>query len=210
MITIALTKGRILNDTLPLLAAANIVPEENIAESRKLVFLTNHVDIQLLVLRGVDVLTYIRYGTADMGVVGKDMLMEDGGAELYELHDLAIARCRLMTARQAQAVKPSVQSRLKVATKYVNIAQRFYAEKGVQADIIKLYGGMELAPIMGLADEIVDIVDTGKTLVANGLEPVDFIADISSRLVVNKASMKVKYSRLKSLTDLIASAVGDK
>tara|TARA_B100000767_G_C19753817_1_gene531984 strand:- start:1249 stop:1881 length:633 start_codon:yes stop_codon:yes gene_type:complete len=210
MITIALTKGRILNDTLPLLAAANIVPEENIAESRKLVFLTNHVDIQLLVLRGVDVLTYIRYGTADMGVVGKDMLMEDGGAELYELHDLAIARCRLMTARQTQAVKPSVQSRLKVATKYVNIAQRFYAEKGVQADIIKLYGGMELAPIMGLADEIVDIVDTGKTLVANGLEPVDFIADISSRLVVNKASMKVKYSRLKSLTDLIASAVGDK
>ena len=114
-----------------------------------------------------------------------------------------------MTARQTQQVGRSAQSRLKVATKYVNIAQRFYAEKGVQADIIKLYGGMELAPIMNLADEIVDIVDTGKTLVANGLEPVDFIADISSRLVVNKASMKVKYDQLKSLTDLIASAVGD-
>lgn len=209
MITIALTKGRILKDTLPLLAAADIVPEENIAESRKLVFSTNHDDVQLLVLRGIDVLTYIRYGAADLGVVGKDMLMEDGGDELYELHDLAIARCRLMTARQKQQVGRSAQSRLKVATKYVNIAQRFYAEKGIQADIIKLYGGMELAPIMSLADEIVDIVDTGKTLVANGLEPVNFIADISSRLVVNKASMKVKYDQIKSLTDLIASAVGD-
>ena len=174
-----------------------------------MVFSTNHDDVQLLVLRGIDVLTYIRYGAADLGVVGKDMLMEDGGDELYELHDLAIARCRLMTARQTQQVERSAQSRLKVATKYVNIAQRFYAEKGIQADIIKLYGGMELAPIMNLADEIVDIVDTGKTLVANGLEQVDFIADISSRLVVNKASMKVKYDQLKSLTDLIASAVGD-
>ncbi|HCH19963.1 MAG TPA: ATP phosphoribosyltransferase, partial [Cellvibrionales bacterium] len=161
MITIALTKGRILKDTLPLLAAADIVPEENIAASRKLVFSTNHDDVQLLVLRGIDVLTYIRYGAADMGVVGKDMLMEDGGDELYELHDLAIAGCRLMTARQTQQVGRSAQSRLKVATKYVNVAQRFYAEKGVQADIIKLYGGMELAPIMNLADEIVDIVDTG-------------------------------------------------
>ena len=125
MITIALTKGRILKDTLPLLAAADIVPEENIAKSRKLVFSTNHDDVQLLVLRGIDVLTYIRYGAADLGVVGKDMLMEDGGDELYELHDLAIARCRLMTAKQTQQVRRSAQLRLKVATKYVNIAQRF-------------------------------------------------------------------------------------
>lgn len=213
MITIALTKGRILKDTLPLLSAAGIEPEEDIASSRKLVFATNQADVRLLVLRGVDVLTYIRHGTADMGVVGKDMLMEDGASQLYELFDLGIARCRLMTAykkERAQLVKQSKlasQSRIKVATKYVNIAQRYYAEQGVQADIIKLYGGMELAPIMGLADEIVDIVDTGKTLLANGLEPANFIADISSRLVANKASMKVKHAELKHLTDAIAAAV---
>ena len=207
MITIALTKGRILKDTLPLLSAADIVPEEDISKSRKLVFATNHPEVRLLVLRGADVLTYIRHGTADMGVVGKDMLMEDGGAQLYELLDLGIARCRMMTAYQKDRNSPASQSRIKVATKYVNIAQHFYAEQGVQADIIKLYGGMELAPIMGLADEIVDIVDTGKTLQANGLVEADFIADISSRLVVNKASMKVKHAVLKKLADAIAAAV---
>ena len=208
MITIALTKGRILKDTLPLLSAAGIVPEEDINTSRKLVFATNRDDVRLLVLRGVDVLTYIRHGTADMGVVGKDMLMEDGAAQLYELYDLGIARCRLMTACKKERAQPASQSRIKVATKYVNIAQRYYAEQGIQADIIKLYGGMELAPIMGLADEIVDIVDTGKTLLANGLEPDSFIADISSRLVANKASMKVKHAALKELADAISSAVG--
>ena len=207
MITIALTKGRILKDTLPLLAAAGIVPEEDIYSSRKLVFATNRADVQLLVLRGIDVLTYIRHGTADMGVVGKDMLMEDGGSQLYELIDLGIARCRLMTAWKKDRPAQQSRSRIKVATKYVNIAQRYYAEQGVQADIIKLYGGMELAPIMGLADEIVDIVDTGKTLLANGLEPANFIADISSRLVVNKASMKVKHAGLKQLADAISAAV---
>lgn len=207
MITIALTKGRILKDTLPLLAAAGIVPEEDIDSSRKLVFATNRADVQLLVLRGADVLTYIRHGTADMGVVGKDMLMEDGGSQLYELIDLGIARCRLMTAWKKDRPAGRRGSRIKVATKYVNIAQRYYAEQGIQADIIKLYGGMELAPIMGLADEIVDIVDTGKTLVANGLEPNKFIADISSRLVVNKASMKVKHAGLKELADAISAAV---
>lgn len=223
MITIALTKGRILKDTLPLLEKANVIPAEDISNSRKLVFETNHRDIRLLVLRGVDVLSYIRHGSADIGVVGKDMLMEDGGEELYELVDLKIARCRLMTA----AIKPiananisdndcgektqriTTLSRLKVATKYVNVARRYYAEQGVQTDIIKLYGGMELAPIMGLADEIVDIVDTGKTLVANGLEAKDHIADISSRLVSNKASMKVKHSQLQPLVDAIASAVAN-
>jgi ATP phosphoribosyltransferase len=207
MITIALTKGRILKDTLPLLSAAGITPEEDIATSRKLVFATNRPDVQLLVLRGADVLTYIRYGAADMGVVGKDTLMEDGGSYLYELHDLGIARCRLMTATKKNEAATAYQSRIKVATKYVNIAQRYYAEQGVQADIIKLYGGMELAPIMGLADEIVDIVDTGKTLVANGLQEANFIADISSRLVANKASMKVKHAELKIISDAIAAAV---
>ena len=200
MITIALTKGRILKDTLPLLQQANVIPTEDIASSRKLVFETNQRDIRLLVLRGVDVLSYIRHGSADIGVVGKDMLMEDGGVELYELVDLNIARCRLMTAAikvKAQqeyvelTTKSANYSRIKVATKYVNVARRYYAEQGIQADIIKLYGGMELAPIMGLADEIVDIVDTGNTLIANGLEAKNHIADISSRLVSNKASMKV-------------------
>lgn len=212
MITIALTKGRILKDTLPLLDAAGLRPEEDMSTSRKLVFSTNMKNVQLMVLRGSDVLTYIRHGTADIGVVGKDMLLEDGGRELYELLDLQIAPCRLMTAAPQQAdgeAGPNAGStRLKVASKYVNVAKRYYAEQGVQADIIKLYGGMELAPIMGLADEIVDIVDTGNTLRANGLAPVDKIADISSRLVANKASMKVKHSELIPLVDGIAAAVG--
>lgn len=209
MITIALTKGRILKDTLPLLAAAGIEPSEDIARSRKLAFATNRDDVRLLVLRGVDVLTYIRHGAADMGVVGKDMLLEDGGAELYELFDLNIARCRLMTAAIDGGAAAPRRARIKVATKYVNIARRYYAEQGVQADIIKLYGGMELAPIMALADEIVDIVDSGQTLRANGLQERDFIADISSRIVANKASMKVKHDQLKPLVDAISAAVGD-
>ena len=216
MITIALTKGRILKDTLPLLEQANVLPAEDLFTSRKLVFDTNHSDIRLLVLRGVDVLSYIRHGSADIAVVGKDMLLEDGAAELYELVDLGIARCRLMTAAikadsssvpSNAELKARTYSRLKVATKYVNVAKRYYAEQGVQTDIIKLYGGMELAPIMGLADEIVDIVDTGKTLVANGLEAKEHIADISSRLVANKASMKVKHSQLRPLIEAIAAAV---
>jgi len=209
MITIALTKGRILKDTLPLLAAAGIEPSEDIARSRKLAFATNRDDVRLLVLRGVDVLTYIRHGAADMGVVGKDMLLEDGGAELYELFDLNIARCRLMTAAIDGGAAAPRRARIKVATKYVNIARRYYAEQGVQADIIKLYGGMELAPIMALADEIVDIVDSGQTLRANGLQERDFIADISSRIVANKASMKVKHDQLKPLVDAISAAVSD-
>lgn len=205
MLTIALTKGRILKETLPLLASAGIEPAEDIASSRKLQFATNHADVRLLVLRGVDVPTYVQFGAADLGVAGKDTLMEAGIDNLYEPLDLGIARCRLMTAAvKGVDAKPG---RIKVATKYVNIAKRYYAQQGRQVDIIKLYGGMELAPIMDLADEIVDIVDTGNTLVANGLEARDHIADISSRIIVNKASMKMKHRQINELIDAIAKVV---
>lgn len=204
-LTIALTKGRILKETLPLFASAGIEPIEDMSTSRKLIFDTTVEGVHFLLQRGVDVPTYVRYGAADMGVSGKDMLLEDGADGLYEPLDLGIARCKLMTA--AITGKPTKTGRLKVATKFVNVAKRFYAEQGRQVDVIKLYGGMELAPIMGLADEIVDIVDTGNTLRANGLEPREEIADISSRLIVNKGSMKMKHRRIKALIDQIASAV---
>ena len=168
-LTIALTKGRILQETLPLLAQAAIHPLADIHNSRKLAFETNNPNIQLLVLRGSDVPTYVRYGAADVGVAGKDTLLEYGTEGLYEPLDLGIARCRLMTAAIKGA--PKKVGRIKVATKYTTIARRFYAEQRRQVDIIQLYGAMELAPLMGLADEIVDIVDTGNTLRANGLEP---------------------------------------
>jgi ATP phosphoribosyltransferase len=206
IVTIALTKGRILKETLPLLAAADIVPLEDLEKSRKLIFPTNQPDVRLLLQRGVDVPTYVRHGAADMGVSGKDMLLEDGAEGLYEPLDLGIARCKLMTAGM-KGIDLSGLSRLTVATKFVNVAKRYYASRGIQADIIKLYGGMELAPLMGLADEIVDIVDTGNTLKANGLEARDEIADISSRIIVNKAAMKMKHQRIQEILDGIRGAV---
>ena len=213
-LTIALTKGRILEETLPLLEAADIRPLEDISKSRKLLFETNQNNVRLIVLRGSDVTTYVRYGTADLGIAGKDMLMEYGceSAEacgdqgIYEVLDLGIAKCQLMTAGRVNEA-PIRDRRIKVATKFINVAKSYYAEKGVQADIIKLYGAMELAPIMGLADEIIDIVDTGNTLKANGLVPWEEIADISSRLIVNKASMKMKHAAIQSLIDKISGAL---
>lgn len=202
---IALTKGRILKETLPLLAVAGIEPLEDISTSRKLIFATNHDDVQLVVLRGSDVTTYVQFGSADIGVSGKDILMESGNDGLYEPVDLNIACCKLMTAGIKGRDLP--QGRIKVATKYVNVAKRYYAAQGRQVDIIKLYGAMELAPLMDLADEIVDIVDTGNTLKANGLESRNHIADISSRLIVNKASMKTKHKRIQGIVDAIAQAV---
>lgn len=204
-LTIALTKGRILKETLPLLAAAGIEPAEDISKSRKLQFETNKPNVRLLVLRGSDVPTYVEHGAADIGVAGKDTLMENGATSLYEPVDLGIARCQLMTA----GIKgvPVKTGRIKVATKYVNVAKRYYAAQGRQVDIIKLYGGMELAPLMALADEIVDIVDTGNTLRANGLEERDFIADISSRLIVNKASMKMKHESIQAIIDAVSGVV---
>ncbi len=205
MLTIALTKGRILQETLPLLAAADIRPAEDIGKSRKLQFETNHKQVRLLVLRGIDVPTYVQFGAADLGVAGKDTLMEHGGDGLYEPIDLKIARCRLMTASIAGA--PAKSGRIKVATKYVNIAKHYYAARGRQVDVIKLYGAMELAPLLDLADEIVDIVDTGNTLRANGLEPREHIADISSRLIVNKAAMKTKHRQIETVLNAVAAAL---
>ena len=197
MITIALTKGRVLKETLPLLERVGIKSLEDINSSRKLVFETNHPHIRLLLLRGVDVPTYVQFGSADVGIVGKDLLLETECTEFYEPLDLGIAPCKLMTAGLKGVSAPS--GRIKVATKYVNSAARFYASKGRQVDIIKLYGAMELAPVLDLADEIVDIVDTGNTLKANGLEPREFIGDISSRLIVNRASFKSKHEQVKRL-----------
>lgn len=204
MLTIALSKGRILDDTLPLLAAAGIVPAENPEKSRKLIIPTSCEDVRLLIVRATDVPTYVENGAADLGVAGKDVLMEYSG-QLYEPLDLKIANCKLMTAGKVGAPEP--RGRLKVATKFVNIARRYYAEQGRQVDIIKLYGSMELAPLVGLADKIIDVVDTGNTLRANGLEPQELIATISSRLIVNKASMKMQHQRIQALIETLRQAV---
>lgn len=204
-LTIALSKGRILKDTLPLLAQAGIVPTEDPEKSRKLLIDTTQEGVRLVVVRATDVPTYVQYGGADIGVSGKDILMEFGGQELYEPLDLKIARCRLMVAGEPDAnLRPG---RLRVATKFVNITRRYYAEQGRQVEVIKLYGSMELAPLVGMADLIVDLVDTGNTLRANGLVPLEHIADISSRLVVNKAAMKMKHRRIKALIGQLAEAV---
>ena len=204
-LTIALTKGRILKETLPLLAQVGLEPLEDMSSSRKLTFETNHPNVRLIVLRGVDVTTYVQFGAADMGISGKDMLLEHGAEGIYEPLDLGISRCRLMTAGLTD--KPLGPGRIKVATKFVNVAKQYYASQARQVDIIKLYGAMELAPIIGLADEIVDIVDTGNTLRANGLEARETIAEISSRLIVNKASMKMKHQRIQELIDGLREVV---
>jgi ATP phosphoribosyltransferase len=204
-ITIALSKGRILDETLPLLKEAGIELVDDVKKSRKLVFPTTDPNVRVLILRATDVPTYVQYGGADLGVTGKDVLMEHGGDGLYEPLDLNISRCRLMTAGLKDQAPPS--GRIKVATKFVNLARRYYAAQGRQADIIKLYGAMELAPILNLADEIVDIVDTGNTLKANGLEARDLIEHISSRLVVNRASMKMKHAGINPIIEMMSAAV---
>ncbi len=204
-IIIALTKGRILKETLPLFAEAGIEPIEDISKSRKLIFETNQADVRLLVIRGSDVPTYVKHGAADIGVSGKDMLLEVGGADLYEPLDLNISKCRLMTAGLVGKELP--QGRIRIASKFVNIAKQYCAERGMQADVIKLYGAMELAPLMDLADLIVDIVDTGNTLKANGMEPIDLIANVSSRLVVNRAAMKRKHQRIQGIINSLSEAV---
>lgn len=205
MLTIALSKGRILDDTLPLLAEAGIIPTENPEKSRKLIIPTTRDDVRLLIVRATDVPTYVEQGAADLGVAGKDVLMEYGSDGLYEPLDLQIARCKLMTAGAVGAPEP--KGRLRVATKFVNVAKAYYAEQGRQVEVIKLYGSMELAPLVGLADKIIDVVDTGNTLRANGLEAQELIATISSRLVVNKASMKMKHASIQTLIDALRQAV---
>jgi ATP phosphoribosyltransferase len=197
MLTIAVSKGRIYAEALPLLAAAGIVPEDDPETSRKLILTTSQDDVRLVVIRAADVPTYVEYGAADLGIAGKDVLLEYGAEGLYEPLDLGISRCRLMTAGP-KGVKPR-HGRIRVATKYVNTARHFFARQGVQAEIIKLYGSMELAPLVGLADCIIDLVDTGNTLKANGMEPRELIMLISARLIVNKAAMKMKREAIQDL-----------
>ncbi len=204
-LTIALSKGRIFKETLPLLKHAGIEPLDDPETSRKLILDTSREDVKLVIIRTTDVPTYVQYGAADLGVAGKDVLLEHGGEGLYEPLDLKIARCRMMTAGPKNA--NPLNGRLRIATKYVNCARRYFAEQGQQVEIIKLYGSMELAPLVGLADRIVDLVDTGNTLKANGLEPLEHMVDISSRLIVNKASMKMKHDKVKAFIDLMAEAV---
>jgi len=203
--TIALSKGRIFKETMPLLKHAGIEPIDDPETSRKLILDTNHDDVKLVIIRATDVPTYVQYGAAEVGVAGKDVLMEHGGEGLYEPVDLEIAKCKLMTA--GPEGEPAHNGRLRIATKFINSTKRYYAEQGKQVEIIKLYGSMELAPLVGLADRIVDVVDTGNTLKANGLVPLEHIADISSRLVVNKAAMKMKHERLRAFISQIQEAV---
>ena len=210
MITLALSKGRIFDETLPLLAAAGIEVLEDPEKSRKLILPTNRPEVRVVLVRATDVPTYVQYGGADIGVTGKDTLIEHGGQGLYQPLDLQIAKCRVSVAVRSdfdyeRAVKQG--SRLKVATKYTSIARDFFASKGVHVDMVKLYGSMELAPLTGLADAIVDLVSTGNTLKANHLVEVERFMDISSYLVVNQAALKLKQAPLRRIIDAFASAV---
>ncbi len=208
MLTIAVSKGRIFEEAMPLPAAAGISALEDPEKSRKLVLPTSRDDVQLVIIRATDVPTFVEYGAADLGIAGKDVLVEHGADGLYEPMDLGIAACRLMTAAKVGA--PPVSGRIRVATKYVKTAQSYFAGLGVQAEIIKLYGSMELAPLVGLADYIVDLVDTGNTLKANGLEPKALIMQITSRLVVNKAAMKIKHQAIKNLLAQLETAINSR
>ena len=210
-ITLALSKGRLLDETLPLLARAGIVPLDDPRASRKLIVATRDSDVSLVILRATDVPTYVQYGAADMGVVGKDVLLEHGTGNLYQPLDLGIGRCRLVVAaRRDEDWARIVQrgARIAVATKYVRTAREHFAAKGMHVDLIKLYGSMELAPLAGLADAIVDLVSTGHTLQANGLVAVEEIMPISARLIVNPAALKLKRDATKRLLDAIADAAG--
>lgn len=206
VLNIALSKGRIFKETLPLFAAAGIEPLEDPETSRKLILPSNRPDVQFLIVRASDVPTYVQHGGAHVGVVGKDVLMEHGGEGLVEPLDLHIAKCRLMVAGFPDT-KLDTQQRLRVATKFTNCARVHFAEHARQVEIIKLYGSMELAPLVGLCDLIVDVVDSGATLAANGLVPLEHIADISSRLIVNRAAFKTSSAQISELLDNLKSAV---
>lgn len=209
-LTLAISKGRILTDTLPLLAAAGAEPIEDPRESRKLILETTRSELVLLVVRASDVPTYVRHGAADLGITGKDVLMEDGADGLYEPLDLGIAKCRLMLAGHPEHLDAPFGGpghHLRVATKYVETTRRFFAARGDQVELIKLYGSMELAPLVGLAERIVDVVDTGNTLRANGLTPLVNIADISARLIVNRASWKLKHAPARALVARFSEAL---
>ena len=204
-ITLAISKGRILEETVPLLERIGLGPVEDLNKTRKLLVDTADPKVRVVVIRATDVPTYVQYGAADLGIAGKDILMELEGEGLYELLDLDICKCKLMLA--GKALPEDSSARLRVATKYVKSAQQYFAQQGKQVEIIKLYGSMELGPLTGLTDLIVDLVDTGNTLRANGLQPLDHIADISSRLVANKASLKVRFDKLQSIVDKFQNAI---
>lgn len=206
-LTIAVSKGRIFDETAPLLARAGLTPKEDPEQSRKLIIDTINPAVRLLIIRASDVPTYVQYGAADLGIAGKDVLLEHGGDELYEPLDLGIAQCRLVVAGPEDAARTG--RRLRIATKYVQTARAHFAEKGEQVEVIKLYGSMELAPLVGLADRIVDLVDTGSTLKANGLVPLETIMPISSRLIVNKAAMKTRHRAVQDMIAAFRSAVAD-
>jgi ATP phosphoribosyltransferase len=205
-LVIALNRGRILEECLPLLATAGIAPRESMAKSRKLIFDCVGADVRLVVMRGADVPTYVEYGAADVGITGKDTLLEHDAHGFYERLDLGIARCRIMTAYPIGVPEP--RGTLRVATKFVRVTQRFFAERGRQVEIIPLSGAMEIAPLLGLADCIVDIVDTGNTLKANGLEARDVIAKVSSRVIVNRASLKMRLGEIEGLLARLRAAAG--
>ena len=210
-VVIALTKGRILREVLPLLASAGIVPLEDITKSRKLIFDTNLPNLRLMIIRGVDVPTYVEFGSADLGILGKDVLVEYGEERFYEPLDLKLAQCRLMTAQPCFSVGDvgkSHRARVRVATKFTRIASEYYASRGEQVDLVKLNGALELAPSLGLADVIVDIVDSGMTLRANGLEAKEVVLEVSSRVIVNKGSMKIKNQSIREILTQLSKAVG--
>jgi ATP phosphoribosyltransferase len=209
-LNLALSKGRILEEVLPLLARAGIRPQDDPLTSRKLVFDTNDAGLKLVVIRAADVPTYVEFGAADLGIAGRDVLLEYSGDSLYELMDLKIARCRLSVAEPANLAArddPRAWTRVRVATKYPNVTRKHFAAKGIQTDIIKLYGSMELAPLVGLSDRIVDLVSSGNTLKANGLVEVEHIADVSAQLIANRASMKMKRAAMQGVVERLAQVI---
>jgi ATP phosphoribosyltransferase len=206
-ITIAVSKGRIFKDAMPLLAALDIYPAEAPETTRKLILETNRPEVKIIIVRATDVPTYVEYGAADIGIAGKDVLLEYNGNGLYEPLDLKIARCKMVVAELKNSRNEDKGGRKRVATKYVNTARNYFASQGKQVEIIKLYGSMELAPVLGLADQIVDLVDTGNTLKANGLVEVETITDISSRLIVNKGAMKMKNDLIKPMIEKLTEVV---
>jgi ATP phosphoribosyltransferase len=203
-LTIAVSKGRIFTESLPLLEKAGIIPKDDPLTSRKLILETNQADVNIIIIRAADVPTFVDHGAADIGIAGKDVLLEYDGHELYEPLDLGIAKCKLMLAELEHNTNSN--GRLRIATKYTKTTSDYFTNLGIQVEIIKLYGSMELAPVMGLADKIVDLVDTGNTLKANGLVAVETICEISSRLIVNKAAMKMKRVAIKNLIESLSDA----
>jgi len=206
-ITIAVSKGRIFKDAMPLLDALDIYPAEAPETTRKLILETNRPEVKIIIVRATDVPTYVEYGAADIGIAGKDVLLEYNGKGLYEPLDLKIAQCKMVVAELKNSRNEDKGGRKRIATKYVNTARNYFASQGKQVEIIKLYGSMELAPVLGLADQIVDLVDTGNTLKANGLVEVETITDISSRLIVNKGAMKMKNDLIKPMIEKLTEVV---